>query len=112
MSFIDYIREIQSDPNQAFKDKDDALSYYNQTLYEKINPALDKVVFLGGDLKNKVMALEVKTTPPGDGGVAYYVGPTSDGTRKGAFYLNLEKTSTFKRFETTSLVLHEGNPGE
>ncbi len=96
-------------------------------LQNKIVPKLDKVVTLKPeDLRRKAMALEVRPTPPGDAGVAYYQAPsdgdegtldaTSNGTFNGTFdgtiYLNLDRVGdTFRKFETAALILHEGLPG-
>jgi len=59
-----------------------------------------------------VKSLEVFASPLApSGGIAYYQSGTPDGSRPGRFYVKLEPLSAQKRYEATTLTLHEGNPG-
>jgi uncharacterized protein (DUF885 family) len=59
-------------------------------------------------------ALEIKRVPPyieagAPGG--YYQSPALDGSRAGAYYINLRDTSEWPRFTLPTLTYHEGIPG-
>ena len=56
--------------------------------------------------------LEVSASPLAPGGaIAYYESGTPDGSRPGRYYVKLDPLSAQKRYEATTLTLHEGNPG-
>ena len=72
----------------------------------KIRPLFDAHV-LNGDTFN----VTVKPVPPGGGGLAYYENPSVDGRRKGAFYINTQNLKAQKKFQATTLTIHEALPG-
>lgn len=53
----------------------------------------------------------VKPVPPGGGGLAYYSKPSVDGRRKGSFYINTQNLKAQKKFQATTLTIHEALPG-
>ena len=100
---------LKNDPDQEFFSTDEVMKYF-RNINEKVEPKLPKIM----DpvlLNNDTYHLNIKPVPPGGGGYAYYKGPTVDGRRKGAFYVNINNLQNIKKFETYSLTLHEGNPG-
>ena len=56
------------------------------------------------------LVVEASPLAPG-GAIAYYEPGSQDGSRPGTFYTKLDPLSAQKRYEATTLVLHEGNPG-
>ena len=100
---------LKEDPKQEFSSQEEIMDYFNdinEQVKPKLNDVMDKAL-LNEDTYN----VNVKPAPPGSGGLAYYNGPTVDGRRKGAFYVNINNLKNFRKFELNSLTLHEGNPG-
>ena len=110
LKFLEFVKYIQELPEQKFDTKEELLAYIKDLISNKINPSLNKVV-PEEFLTDKLYMLDVKATPPGAGGFAYYIGGTKDGKRNGTYYINLENVSNFKKFELPALTLHESNPG-
>ena len=54
---------------------------------ENIKPKL-ATVFETNILTEKLLNVDVKPTPPGTAGIAYYEAGTPDGRRDGVFYVN------------------------
>jgi uncharacterized protein (DUF885 family) len=46
-----------------------------------------------------------------DAPMAYYFPPAADGSRPGAYYVNVHEATTRNRFETASVAFHEAIPG-
>ncbi len=79
-------------------------------LEDKIVPKLPQVVPMSpSSLRRSAMALDIQPTPPGHGGIAFYVAAAS-ADDNGTFYMNLEKGG-FRRYKALSLLLHEAMPG-
>lgn len=58
--------------------------------------------------------VEVRRVPPDiEAGAAngYYQGPSLDGSRPGAFYINLADTAEWPKWSLPTLTYHEANPG-
>lgn len=58
--------------------------------------------------------VEVRRVPPSiEAGApgGYYQGPPLDGSRPGAYYINLRETKNWPRFSLPSLTYHESSPG-
>jgi len=104
--FADFIR---NDKSQKFSSPEDALSSYKEILTEKIAPQLPKF-FPADILTDNVYNVRVKPSPPG-GTVAYFENGSKDGSRPGTFYVQLNPLEGQKRYECTTMALHEGNPG-
>ena len=59
-------------------------------------------------------AVEVRRVPPAiEAGApgGYYQGPPLDGSRPGAYYINLRETKNWPRFSLPTLTYHEASPG-
>lgn len=110
LDFIDFVKYIQEMPEQRFKSKDELLDYIINIINNKINPTMNKVI-PEEFLSDKLYKVNVKPTPPGSGGLAFYIGASKDGKRNGTYYINLENLQNFKKFELMGLTLHEANPG-
>ena len=72
----------------------------------KIRPLFDEHV-----LNSDTFNVTVKPVPPGGGGLAYYSNPSVDGRRKGSFYINTQNLKAQKKFQATTLTIHEALPG-
>ncbi len=105
----EFLEQIRNEKSQQFSNKTEILKYI-EDLIGQINPKLVQV-FGPEVLEPKVLDLQTKAAPLSSGYLAYFKGPSLDGKRKGAFYINLEKVENWKRYETMPLTLHEGNPG-
>ncbi len=58
-------------------------------------------------LQIKRVPLEIEQGSPG----GYYQSPALDGSRPGAYYINLRDTKSWPKFDLPTLTHHEGNPG-
>jgi uncharacterized protein (DUF885 family) len=103
-----YIPKLINQINIFFS-QSDALEYFRNTI-SKINSKLP-MLFGPEILKEEIFNVEVKPVPANMNNLAYYMAPSLDGKRKGAFYVNLHNVNLLKKFETMSLTLHETNPG-
>ena len=62
----------------------------------KLHPLFDEHV-----LNSDTFNVSVKPTPPDGGGLAYYNGPSVDGRRVGAFYLNTQNLKAQRKYLAT-----------
>ncbi len=106
----EFLEKIRNEKSQQFSNKTEILQHL-EDLIGQINPKLSQV-FGPEVLKPEVLDLHLKEAPPSRGTFAYYMAPSLDGKRKGAFYANLENVEAWKRYETMPLTLHVGNPGK
>ena len=60
---------------------------------------------------NIVIYLEVPKYEENSRGLAYYMRPSTDGKRKGKFYINTKNLKSIPKYEVTALSLHENIPG-
>jgi len=110
MSFKDFSNKIRKDITQEFSNEEEAISTYKDIL-KKIQPHLEEL-FPSDTITDGVHNLVVEASPLAPGGaIAYYEPGSQDGSRPGKFYTKLDPLSAQKRYEATTLVLHEGNPG-
>lgn len=101
---------IRDDVSQEFTSESDAISTYQNILLQ-VNPLLGKL-FPADTITDAVQNLQIAASPLAPGGaIAYYEPGTPDGSRPGKFFVKLEPLSAQKRYEATTLTLHEGNPG-
>ncbi len=110
MTFKDFFTMVQDNPQQRFGYSEELLSHVRDLVRNKINPRMAAII-PEEFLTDKLFALEVKPTPPGDSSIARYEGGNEDGTRNGTYRINAGNLGAFKKFELMSLSLHEGNPG-
>jgi uncharacterized protein (DUF885 family) len=99
---------LRNDPRFFFKSPDELLAAYTKTA-NGIKPELPtlfgKLPTTDFDIKVIPAATAPTTT------TAYYMPPSLDGTRKGAFYVNLYKPETRPTWEVEALTAHESIPG-
>ena len=108
-TFKEIMSSVKNDAKQSFDNEDEIMKYF-QDIIDNIAPKL-KLVMDDTLLNNDTYNLQLKKLPAGSGGLAYYIRPTVDGRRKGAFYINTNNIQNIQKFESNSLTLHEGNPG-
>ena len=108
-TFKEIMSSVKNDVKQSFDSEDEIIKYF-QDIIDKIEPKL-KLVMDDALLNNDTYNLQLKKLPAGSGGLAYYIRPTVDGRRQGAFYINTNNIKNIQKFESNSLTLHEGNPG-
>jgi len=110
ISFREFASLIRADVSQEFDSEFEALATY-QKILTKINPKL-VTLFPANTITDDVDSLQVSASPLAPGGaIAYYESGTPDGSRPGRYYVKLDPLSAQKRYEATTLTLHEGNPG-
>ena len=85
-TFKSAVNAINDDKNLYFETKWEVINAYKQEV-ENIKPRLAKV-FEEKILTEKLLNVDVKPTPPGRAGIAYYESGTPDGRRDGVFYIN------------------------
>jgi uncharacterized protein (DUF885 family) len=106
------VKALAKDPDELYPNTDEGraqvLAALNQQIAD-LEPLLPK--YFGKLAKAK---LEIKRVPPyveagAPGG--YYQPPALDGSRPGAYYINLRNTAEWPKFTLPTLTYHEGNPG-
>jgi uncharacterized protein (DUF885 family) len=104
--------KLAKDPKQLYPDTDAGREQLLKDLNQQIadlQPLLPK--YFGQLAKAK---LEIRRVPPyieaGSPG-GYYQSASLDGSRPGAYYINLRDTAEWPRFTLPTLTYHEGNPG-
>lgn len=106
------IRALYLDPAQRYANTDAA----KQQLIEDLNRQVEKVTALlpqwFGTLPRAHLAIrrvpkEIEAGAPG----GYYQPGSLDGSRPGAYYINLRDTAETPRFVLPTLTFHEGIPG-
>jgi uncharacterized protein (DUF885 family) len=104
--------KLAKDPKQLYPNTDagrkELLAALNQQIAD-LQPLLPK--YFGVLAKAK---LEIRRVPPyieagAPGG--YYMTGSVDGSRPGAYYINLRDTSEWPKFSLPTLTYHEGEPG-
>jgi len=109
-SFGEFAALMRADVSQEFDSEFEALATYKSIL-TKVNPMLS-TLFPADTITDDVDSLQVAASPLAPkGATAFYKEGTPDGSRSGTFYVRLEPLSAQKRYEATTLTLHEGNPG-
>jgi uncharacterized protein (DUF885 family) len=106
------IAALNADPDQLWPNTDAAKIELIASLnaqVEALQPLLPRV--FGHLPKSRV---EVRRVPPSievgaPGG--YYQAPTLDGSRPGAYYINLRDTANWPKFALPTLTYHEASPG-
>jgi len=106
------IQALNAEPAQLFANtdagKEELLAWLNQ-LVADLEPRLPQVF---GRLPRS--HVEIRRVPPSiqsgaPGG--YYQGPPLDGSRPGAYYINLRDSGNWPRFALPTLTYHESSPG-
>lgn len=109
VTFIEFFEMLKNDKNQEFTSENEVMEYFTKIISDsksKIRPLFDEHV-----LNSDTFNVTVKPVPPGGGGLAYYSKPSVDGRRKGSFYINTQNLKAQKKFQATTLTIHEALPG-
>lgn len=99
-------------PDQLFANTDAGRAEVIKLLNEQVKDAMPRLANLFITLPKA--AVEVRRVPAfiQDGAAnGYYQGPAPDGSRPGAFYINLKDTADWPRFTLATLTYHEAVPG-
>jgi uncharacterized protein (DUF885 family) len=99
---------LRNDPRFFFKSPDELLAAYTKTA-NGIKPELPKLFGKLPKTDFDIKVIPAATAPTTT--TAYYMPPSLDGTRKGAFYVNLYKPETRPTWEVEALTAHESIPG-
>jgi uncharacterized protein (DUF885 family) len=105
-------QELAKDPQSLFPDTDagrqQILDYCNG-LIKGLQPHLPQYFRILPKSPVEIRRVPVYTEAGAPGG--YYQIPALDGSRPGAFYINLRDTSEWPRWKLPTLVYHESEPG-
>jgi uncharacterized protein (DUF885 family) len=103
---------LAKDPQYLYPDTDagrqQILDYCNG-LINALQPHLPKYFRIMPKAPVEVRRVPVYTQAGAPGG--YYQRPALDGSRPGAFYINLRDTSEWSRWKLPTLIYHESEPG-
>jgi uncharacterized protein (DUF885 family) len=106
------IDALNHDPAQLWPDTDEGKIALIESLNQQV-AALDPLLpRLFGRLPRT--GVEVRRVPPSiENGApgGYYQGPPLDGSRPGAYYINLRSTHNWPKFALPTLTYHEASPG-
>ncbi|NJC41323.1 uncharacterized protein (DUF885 family) [Brevundimonas alba] len=106
------IDALNKDPAQLWPNTDEGKAALIESLNRQV-AALDPLLprLFGRLPRSKV---EVRRVPPAiEAGApgGYYQGPPLDGSRPGAYYINLRDTANWPKFSLPTLTYHEASPG-
>ena len=106
------VQAMNDDPAQLWPDTDEGKVQLIESLNRQV-AALDPLLpRLFGRLPRS--GVEVRRVPPSiEAGApgGYYQGPPLDGSRPGAYYINLRSTRNWPKFALPTLTYHEASPG-
>lgn len=106
------IDALNKDPDQLWPDTEAGKAALLESLNRQV-AALDPLLpRLFGRLPRA--GVEVRRVPPAiEAGApgGYYQGPPLDGSRPGAYYINLRSTANWPKFALPTLTYHEASPG-
>ena len=104
-SLKDFLEHMRKNKDLYGDSKEKLLEEYRDIVYSHIEPKLsdlfDKMP------SKKVLVREMPFNGPG----GMYFQPSTDGSRPGVFFVNLNSPEERPRFTMVSLSLHEGSPG-
>ena len=103
-----FLSFLRNDPRFYFKTPEELLAAYTKTA-NGIKPELPKLFGRLPKTDFDIKVIPAATAPTTT--TAYYMPPTLDGSRKGAFYVNLYKPETRPTWEVEALTAHESVPG-
>ena len=106
------IAALNADPAQLWPNTDAAKVELIESLNAQVRALQPRLPELFGRLPKA--AVEVRRVPPSieigaPGG--YYQAPPLDGSRPGAYYINLRDTANWPKFALPTLTYHEASPG-
>ena len=106
------IDALNKDPAQLYAETDEAKAELIADLNRQVQALEPLLPRLFGRLPRA--GVEVRRVPPAiEAGApgGYYQGPPLDGSRPGAYYINLREAKNWPRFSLPTLTYHEASPG-
>jgi uncharacterized protein (DUF885 family) len=103
-----FMRHMQRDPAQHYATRDEMLDAYRAT-QARIDASTDRLFDLKPKANYEIRAVEPFRERSASAGS--YTAAAPDGSRPGVFYLNTYDPQGRPRFETETLLVHEGSPG-
>jgi uncharacterized protein (DUF885 family) len=111
-SVADRMTELGKRPDQLYPNtdagKEEMIKVLNAQI-EALDPRLPEV--FGRLPKTKVEVRRVPVNIQDGASNGYYQRPTLDGSRPGAFYINLKDSADWPKFSLATLTYHEASPG-
>lgn len=106
------VQALNKDPAQLFPDtdagKEELLAWLNQQV-AALEPKLPQVFGRLPRTHVEIRRVPVSIQSGAPGG--YYQGPPLDGSRPGAYYINLRDSGNWPKFALPTLTYHEASPG-
>jgi len=106
------IDALNKDPAQLYAETDEAKAQLIADLNRQVQALQPLLPRVFGHLPRS--GVEVRRVPPAiEAGApgGYYQGPPLDGSRPGAYYINLREAKNWPRFSLPTLTYHEASPG-
>jgi len=106
------IDALNKDPAQLYAETDEAKAQLIADLNRQVQALQPRLPQVFGRLPTA--GVEVRRVPPAiEAGApgGYYQGPPLDGSRPGAYYINLREAKNWPRFSLPTLTYHEATPG-
>lgn len=106
------IDALNKDPAQLWPDTEDGKLALIDSLNRQVQALKPRLPEVFGRLPRT--DVEVRRVPPAiEAGApgGYYQGPPLDGSRPGAYYINLRSTTNWPKFALPTLTYHEASPG-
>ena len=104
-SLKDFLQHMRKEKDFYVSSKEKLLDEYRDMVYNHIDPKLSNLFDVMPS--KKVLVREMPFNGPG----GMYFQPSTDGSRPGVFFVNLNSPEERPRFGMMSLSLHEGSPG-
>ncbi len=103
LTFQEAVEAVTGDESVLFEGKNETVQAFVDEI-DNINPRL-KDLFEEDILGDDVYEVNVKPVPPNGGGIAYYIGPSIDGKRKGKTRLEIRgPVITRSRYDCQKLL--------